>query len=194
MEPMKHMLIIMKLDEYGVLTWIAEIIANRGTRGEYSSILADKIIEKYRIDLTDADIVIGYRADDSYMDIVDAFLQNQLDLDEVERLFRKGELGHQYFIKSERAFSLIQYKGSDEIEPKDFENLSEIKARTEVAKFLKQRSNQIILNGFQPTGITAKEAAISFYEFNKEYQYYEFIDYDYDAYEDVTGFDPADDE
>ena len=198
-------LFVVNLDDYGVLTWIAEIVANRGARGENAFILGEKIVEKYRLDLSEADIIVGYRADDSYLDIVDAFLQNQLDLDEVERLFRKGELGLQYFIKSEKAFNTIEYKGFERIDPKEYENLSEVNARTEVAKFLRQRSNQIFLNGFQPTGITARDAANHFYEFNAEYNYYALADGNDDVgntnridvtdsteYED-DGFDPADD-
>lgn len=177
---------IVNLDEYGVLTWIAEIIDNRGARGENSIVLGDKIVEQYKLDLSDADIVVGYRADDSYLDIVDAFLQNQVDVDEVERLFRKGELGLQYFIKSEKAFNAIEYKGFEFVDPSDFENLTEVKARTDVAKFLKQRSNQIFLNGFHPSGIIARDAANHYYEYNTEYKFYELADNAYDIDEPDT--------
>lgn len=177
---------IVNLDEYGVLTWIAEIIDNRGARGENSIVLGDKIVDQYKLDLSDADIVVGYRADDSYLDIVDAFLQNQVDVDEVERLFRKGELGLQYFIKSEKAFNAIEYKGFEFVDPGDFENLTEVKARTDVARFLKQRSNQIFLNGFQPSGIIARDVANHYYEYNTEYKYYELADNEYDIDEPDT--------
>lgn len=163
---------VVHLDDYGVLTWIAEIIKNRGARGESAAELGKYIVDAYAIDLSTADIVVGYRADDSYLDIVDAFLQNQLDIDEVERLFRKGELGSQYFIKSEKAFQLLQYKGYEIINAKNYENLTEVKARTEVAKFLRQRGNQILLNGFHPSGIIARDAAFGNYEFDTEYKYY----------------------
>lgn len=72
---------------------MAEIISHRGCRGEIAQAVGNKIVEKYKVNTDNADIIIGYRADDSYIDIVDAFLKNQLSVDEVETLFRKGNLG-----------------------------------------------------------------------------------------------------
>lgn len=163
---------VIHLDDYGILTWISEIVYNRGARGEDAIILGKKITDQYKIDMSNADIIIGYRADDSYSDIVDAFLQNKLNIEEVERLFKKGDLGQQYFIKSELAFNKIKFCGFEQVNPKDFVNYSEVNARIEVSKFLKQRNNQILLNHFQPSGITAVKAANEYYEYDSTYQYY----------------------
>ena len=163
---------VVDLDEYGTLSWIAEIVSNRGARGEAAMILGSKLVKKYKVDLSDADIVIGYRADDSYSDIIDAFLQNQLNIDEVDRLFRKGDLGKQCFIKSETAFNRLQFEGAEPVNLPGFTNESEVRARTEVSQFLRKRSNQILLNNFHPYGITAIEAATNQYQYDKEYQYY----------------------
>lgn len=163
---------VINLDKYGTLSWASEIIYNRGARGEAAILLGNELVKQYKININDADIVVGYRADDSYSDIVDAFLQNQLNIDEVQRLFYKGELGLQYFIKSERAFDRLQFKGYDELDIKKYTNQPEIQARTEVSKFLRARRNQMLLNGYQPYGITAREAAAHYYKYNEEYQYY----------------------
>lgn len=164
---------IVNLDKYGILSWIAEIVENRGARGELSTILGEKIVEKYKIDLSDADIIIGYRADDSYIDIVDSFLVNELSIEEVEKLFRKGELGQQVFIKSEKAFNKLVFRGADEIKDVDYINDDEVRARIEVSRFIKNRKNQILLNKFVPYGITAVEAVNNNYRYNEEYKYYE---------------------
>lgn len=169
---------IINLDKYGILTWIAEIISNRGVRGEQSEILGEKIADKYKIDISQADIVIGYRADDSYMDIVEAFLQNQIDIDEVEKMFYKGKLGLQYFIQSPKAFELLQFKGYEIVNETQYPKYrDDIIARIEVSKFLKQRSNQILLNGFYPLGITARDAVKYTYNYNNEYKFYELVNY-----------------
>ena len=52
-----------------------------------------------------------FGADDSYIKVIDSFLKNQLTADEVERFFRKAELGEQVFIKSQRAFQSIKLIG-----------------------------------------------------------------------------------
>lgn len=162
---------ILNLDEYGSLSWIAEIIHNRGCRGEESQILGDKIDKIYKVDTSKADIIIGYRADDSYIDIVDAFLKNQVAIDEVERLFRKGELGQQLFIKSEKAFNAIRFVGIDKVIEKN-EQSYDLQPRKEVSKFLKNRATDIFLHGYQPTGILARDVIADKYIYNKEYNFY----------------------
>ena len=52
-------------------------------------------------------MIVGYRADDSYGDVIEAFMSGEISVEEVQRLFYKGELGEQYFIKSKEAFARI---------------------------------------------------------------------------------------
>lgn len=162
---------ILHLDEYGPLSWIAEIVSHRGCRGETAQAVGDKIVEKYKINTDNADIIIGYRADDSYIDIADAFLKNQLSVDEVDTLFRKGNLGQHVFIKSEKAFERLQFKGYN-IVP-NFSNYgeNEIKARIDVSRFLNNRATQIALNGFTPFGILARDAINNNCVYDKKYKY-----------------------
>lgn len=162
---------VLSLDDYGTLAWIAELAYHRGARGESASLMADKLIEKYKIDTSKADIIIGYRADDSYIDIVDAFLQNQLTIEEADRLFRKGNLGKQVFIKSEKAFNALNFAGYYEVSKE--RNEEEIRARIDVEKFLRNRRTDIQLSGYVPFGIKAIDAINTLYKYNQEYKYYE---------------------
>lgn len=168
---------ILFLDDYGPLAWVTEIISNRGVRGENASLLATKLIEKYKIDTTHADIIVGYRADDSYIDVVDSFLKNEISLEETARLFYKGDLGLQVFIKSQRAFERMECRGARYIaECKRGMSKNEEDARIGVARFLKNRASQIIVNGYQPYGILARDAALGYYLYNRDYEFYEAVD------------------
>ena len=69
---------IMDLNDYGILAWIAEVIANRGTSLESAEITGSRIVEMYRISTADFDIIKGYRADDSYTQVIEAFLLNHI--------------------------------------------------------------------------------------------------------------------
>ena len=89
---------------YGILAWIAEVIANRGTSLESAEITGSRIVEMYRISTADFDIIKGYRADDSYTQVIEAFLLNQINIEEIKKLFYKGSLGNQIFLKSQKAF------------------------------------------------------------------------------------------
>ncbi|MFN2938513.1 DUF3990 domain-containing protein [Lachnospiraceae bacterium YH-ros2226] len=164
---------VVNLDQYGPLSWIAEIVANRGARGERAMLLGRELSNQYRADLSKADIVVGYRADDSYSDIVDAFLQNEINVDEMDRLFREGHFGLQYFIKSQKAFDALEYRGYQKFGISEgYQNQAEVKARMDVSRFLRNRSSQIVLNGFRPSGITAQEAVKTHFVYDPIYKYY----------------------
>lgn len=163
---------ILFLDKYGLLSWVTEVIKNRGARGEASQILGKKLCDVYNIDSNNADIIIGYRADDSYTDVVDSFLKNEISIDETKRLFEEGFLGQQVFIKSEEAFNRLKYIGAKNINNQEYDNIEEIKARKKVFNFLQNRRSQIIANGYIPSGIIAREAAKYFCEYNSEADYY----------------------
>ena len=101
----------------GVLYWVALLMHNR----ELSSDLKDNfprelkyLEEKYLINVADFDVVIGYRADDSYFRFPEAFVRREITLESLNKIFRAGELGKQYVLISERAFNLIHFLGYEE--------------------------------------------------------------------------------
>ncbi len=59
--------------------------------------------------------VNGYRADDSYISVIEIFFKNQLSVDEVERMFRQGNMGQQVFIKSPKAFEALRFVGAERL-------------------------------------------------------------------------------
>lgn len=44
---------------------------------EAANIVGERLIKLYRVDSKQADIITGYRADDSYTQVIEAFLLNQ---------------------------------------------------------------------------------------------------------------------
>lgn len=167
-------LTVLCLNDCGTLAWIAEVLGHRGAKTNITNEIGNRLVEKYKIDTSSADVIIGYRADDSYIDVVEAFLNNELSIDEVEKLFHKGNLGQQVFIKSQKAFDRLVFAGYEEVKP-----LHEIgyvnedaQARREVNNYLNNRRIAIQMNGFTPTGITARKAINNDFEYNKEYHYY----------------------
>ena len=78
---------ILDLNSCGILAWIAEVVANRGTNQESTGIVGRELVRLYRPQTDQADIIKGYRADDSYTQVIEAFLLNQINISEVERMF-----------------------------------------------------------------------------------------------------------
>ena len=60
-------------------------------------------------DISEYDVIIGYRADDSYFSFARAFLNNQISLSQLSRAMRLGKLGEQVVLKSEKAFEVIRF-------------------------------------------------------------------------------------
>ena len=163
---------VMDLNDHGVLAWIAEVVAHRGISDENASIVGTRLVELYKPDTNHIDIIKGYRADDSYTQVIEAFLLNQINLFEVERLFYKGSLGNQVFLKSEKAFKNIQWTDAYSVELTEDDKKADLYARREVSKFLTERMKAILLDGFEVPGITARYAVQNqlIYQGNGGYQ------------------------
>lgn len=164
---------VLDLADFGVLAWIAEVVSHRGTSQEAAEILGKKLVEMYKVDTSLYDIIKGYRADDSYTQVIEAFLLNQINIAEVERLFYKGSLGNQIFLKSEKAFSQIKWIGSYETESEEKYVDNDLRARREVNKFMQGRMRAILTDGFIVPGITARYAVQSKLIYHRENDYYE---------------------
>lgn len=162
---------ILNLNEYGVLAWIAEVAENRGTNQEAASIVGKRIVGLYRVDTSGYDLIKGYRADDSYTQVVEAFLMNQINTYEVERLFYKGNLGNQIFLRSEKAFKSIKWIDAYEVTLSEEDKKADLYARREVNKFLTGRMEAILIDGFQVPGITARYAIQNKLIYQKERGY-----------------------
>lgn len=164
---------VLNLNDYGVLAWIAEVVSHRGTNQEAAAIIGNRLVQSYKINAECYDVIKGYRADDSYTQVIESFLQNQINIAEVERMFYKGSLGNQIFLKSKKAFSKIKWKKSYEIESKDAYKKEDSAARREVGQFLQKRLEAILIDGYVVTGITAGSAIRNLLVYNKEGGYYE---------------------
>ena len=99
---------IFDFEKENMLSWIAELMKHRDddTSRRYR-ILSKKFIDKYGLDTSGYDIIRGWRADASYFYITKLFVRDEIDISILDKLFRLGELGIQYCLKSETAFKSI---------------------------------------------------------------------------------------
>lgn len=97
--------------QHTVLNWIALLLQNRTFKLEtvLSVDARDYIIEHYSIDLSGYDIVIGYRADDSYFQYAEAFVSNGLPLRSLNKALRLGKLGEQTVVISQKGFDRLKF-------------------------------------------------------------------------------------
>ena len=97
--------------EYNILHWLAILTKNR-TYWENSTIseVAKKYIsDNFMIDMAEYDVIIGYRADDSYFSFARDFVSGTISYRQLSEAMKLGELGEQVVLISEKAFENIKY-------------------------------------------------------------------------------------
>ena len=100
-------------DGYHILNWIAILLQNRifAKRSPVARQANSYILNEFLPDISGYDVVIGYRADDSYFSYAKDFLNNTISVNQLSQAMKLGELGEQVVLKSEKAFQQIHFKG-----------------------------------------------------------------------------------
>ena len=101
-------------EQYNLLNWLA-ILAKHRTYWENSTVseMAKKYLaENFIIDTSGFDVIIGYRADDSYFSFAQDFVAGAISYRQLGEAMGLGKLGEQIVLMSERAFGRIKYISS----------------------------------------------------------------------------------
>lgn len=101
--------------EYNILNWIALLSQYRMPEGMTPNDMQvrDYILKNFALDLTNVDVIIGYRADDSYFSFARDFVKNSITVSQLAHAMALGKLGIQIVIHSDRAFEKLEYVSSD---------------------------------------------------------------------------------
>ncbi len=100
-------------DEYNILNWLAVLAKNR-TYWQNKSLSEEAkkyIAENFYVNTEAYDVIIGYRADDSYFSFAQDFVSGAISLKKLSEAMKLGKLGEQIVLKSEKAFSKISFQG-----------------------------------------------------------------------------------
>ena len=105
---------VMNLNDakYNTLNWLAVLLENR-TFGLRTSLALEArrfILSRFLPEYKSADVMIGYRVDDSYFSFCRAFLGNVITIEKLKRAMRLGWLGDQIVLKSRSAFKRIVFE------------------------------------------------------------------------------------
>lgn len=116
-----------------IMAWITLLVKHRFSKADYE---ANKdtinwLLENYLTDIDDYDMIIGYRADDSYFAYSRDFVSNELSLETLANALKIGKLGKQYVLKSKEAFDHIRMISYKKIDRTDDYELFRMKALNE---------------------------------------------------------------
>ncbi len=102
---------------YSILTWLAILTKYRTywQRGSIAEEAKEYLQKHFFVDPEDCDVIIGYRADDSYFSFARDFISGTISLAKLSEAMRLGKLGEQIVIKSREAFSRIRFLDAEPV-------------------------------------------------------------------------------
>ena len=103
---------------YNTLHWITLLLENRSFPATSPLSLQAKeyLMEHFHLDVSKYDVIRGYRADDSYFSFAKDFINNTISVQHLAHAMKLGKLGIQYMLRTDKAFSHLQYVGTQEVD------------------------------------------------------------------------------
>ena len=108
--------------EHCILHWITLLVLNRKFRLSTPLMRrgVDWLSDNFYINADNYDIIIGYRADDSYFSYAQSFIENSLSLESLTKAMKLGNLGKQIVLVSNKAFKNIKYLDSISVDKNEY--------------------------------------------------------------------------
>ena len=108
--------------DYTILNWIAVLVDHRlfSIKNPVAAKAKRYLTDNFGINVNAYDLITGYRADDSYFDYAETFLNNGITVEQLARAMRLGKLGEQIVLKSKYAFSKIRFEGYEVAEKETY--------------------------------------------------------------------------
>ena len=151
--------------EYTILNWIAVLVEHRlfSIKTPVARRAKQYLIENFSINVNAFDLITGYRADDSYFDYAESFLNNGISVQQLAQAMRLGKLGEQIVIKSKYAFSKLKYQDFNPAAKEEYYVLR--KARDDEAnqlyfKMLEEESDGLFIQDIMRGGIKNDDSRI----------------------------------
>ena len=128
---------------YNILNWMAILLDNRifDITTPLARDARDFIISRFTPEYKSKDVIIGYRADDSYFSFAKAFINNAIPLSSLAKAMKLGKLGIQTCIKRKTAFSRLIFQGATAADGDEYfikRSTRDRKAREDYLKLLEE--------------------------------------------------------
>lgn len=162
----EHMNILyLNSPDYTILNWIAVLVEHRmfAIKTPVARRAKRYLIDNFGVNVNAYDLITGYRADDSYFDYAESFLNNGISVEQLAKAMQLGKLGEQIVLKSRFAFSRIKFEGFDIAEKEEFYVLR--KSRNDEAnkfyfKMLEEENDGLYIQDIIRGGITNDDPRI----------------------------------
>lgn len=111
--------------EFTILHWITLLLKNRTfvLSSPIGMQARDYLLTNFSVDTSKHDMIIGYRADDSYFSFAEDFLNNTISVQHLAKAMKLGKLGLQYVLTSEKAFSQLTFLEAEPVNTAKYNTL-----------------------------------------------------------------------
>lgn len=119
-------------EAYCILHWVAVLLEHR--EFDIPSALAaeakEYILQHFPVDYGAYDIMVGYRADDSYFSFAQDFINGTISYRQLGNAMYLGKLGEQFVLKSKAAFDKVRFIGYEIASHREWYGKKEFRDRT----------------------------------------------------------------
>lgn len=142
---MRNLSVLNLTNNFHILNWLAILLENRSFELNNNELMVQAkqyILDTFLPDYRNYDVIIGYRADDSYFQFAKDFIQRTISLKTLGEAMQLGKLGEQIILKSEKAFQTIKFVGYEKVDHKEYFSRRvqrDNKARSEYRTYLKNK-------------------------------------------------------
>ena len=109
-------------EEYCILHWLTVLLRNREFDMPSGLAIEAKkyLLEQFSVNYEDYDVIVGYRADDSYFSFAQDFINGTISYRQLNWAMHLGKLGQQFVLKSKKAFEQLAYLGYEVAQSKEW--------------------------------------------------------------------------
>ena len=108
--------------KYNTLNWMALLLKHRtfSVSAPLAAQAREYLLAYFLPDTSKADVIIGYRADDSYFAFAEDFINNTISLKQLSKAMYLGNLGEQVVLMSKKAFKVIYFIKSEPVNRREW--------------------------------------------------------------------------
>lgn len=133
-----------------ILHWLAILLEHRNIRVKNPVMkrAMQFVTEQYHVDISRYDVIVGYRADDSYFSYARDFLSNEISLGQLEYAMKIGKIGEQVVLISKKAFAQIEFQQYEVVDGKIYLKKREQrdeKSRQQYMKLLEEEKEGVFI-------------------------------------------------
>ena len=100
-------------ESFNILNWLALLLKNRkfDINNNVGAYAKEYLLAHFLPETKDVDVMIGYRADDSYFSFAEDFVNNTISVRDLNEAMQLGKLGEQIVLLTPKAFEQIEFAG-----------------------------------------------------------------------------------